>query len=81
MSLFTYGVKQCPTFSRWQLLSAAQAMALFVLLRLSYSSNHPAFPDADIALLFSLRVSTSSFSSYPVVPFPLSRPKIHCSHS
>ncbi|KFX88666.1 hypothetical protein V490_07481 [Pseudogymnoascus sp. VKM F-3557] len=44
----------CASFSKWQLLSAAQAMTLFVLLRLRYKGNHPRFPDADIALLFSL---------------------------
>jgi hypothetical protein len=38
---------------------------MFVLLRLSYGTNHPAFPDSDIALLYSLGVSMIFFSTLP----------------
>lgn len=36
---------------------------MFVLLRLSYGTNHPAFPDSDIALLYSLGVNMIFFST------------------
>lgn len=53
--------------SKWHLLSAIQGMTIFLLLRLKSGKNHSAFPDADIALLFSLGVSIlSSLISSPL---------------
>ncbi|KAL6866845.1 hypothetical protein J3F83DRAFT_131886 [Trichoderma novae-zelandiae] len=42
------------TFSTWELLSAAQAIATYVLLRIKLGGNNPAFPNGDIALLYTL---------------------------
>ncbi|KAL7948433.1 hypothetical protein V8C42DRAFT_251266 [Trichoderma barbatum] len=43
-------------FSSWELLSAAQAVAVYVLLRIRLGKNNPAFPNGDIALLYTLGV-------------------------
>ncbi|KAL7930439.1 hypothetical protein V8C35DRAFT_312628 [Trichoderma chlorosporum] len=42
------------TFTSWELLSAAQTVATYVLLRIKLGKNNPAFPNGDIALLYSL---------------------------
>ncbi|ETR98605.1 hypothetical protein M419DRAFT_88307 [Trichoderma reesei RUT C-30] len=38
----------------WELLSAAQAVAVYVLLRIKLGQNSRAFPNGDIALLYTL---------------------------
>ncbi|KAL6901616.1 hypothetical protein GGI43DRAFT_362485 [Trichoderma evansii] len=43
-----------PTFSQWELLSAAQATTIYLLLRVKQGRNSAAFPNGDIALLFTL---------------------------
>ncbi|KAL7925855.1 hypothetical protein ACQKWADRAFT_202678 [Trichoderma austrokoningii] len=45
------------TFNQWELLSAAQATTLYLLLRVKQGRNSTAFPNGDIALLFTLGVS------------------------
>ncbi|KAL7800056.1 hypothetical protein V8C37DRAFT_398296 [Trichoderma ceciliae] len=42
------------TFTSWELLSAAQATTIYLLLRVKQGENSPAFPNGDIALLFTL---------------------------
>jgi len=42
-------------WDRWRLLSAAQALTICELVRLTHGKNHVAFPDMDVALLFTLR--------------------------
>ncbi|QYT04447.1 hypothetical protein H0G86_011353 [Trichoderma simmonsii] len=42
------------TFTTWELLSAAQTVAIYVLLRVKLGENNPAFPNGDIALLYTL---------------------------
>ncbi|KAH8124447.1 hypothetical protein LI328DRAFT_168553 [Trichoderma asperelloides] len=42
------------TFSQWELLSAAQATTIYLLLRVKQGRNSLAFPNGDIALLFTL---------------------------
>ncbi|UKZ71915.1 uncharacterized protein TrAtP1_012858 [Trichoderma atroviride] len=42
------------TFNQWELLSAAQATTIYLLLRVKQGSNSAAFPNGDIALLFTL---------------------------
>ncbi|KAL7818314.1 hypothetical protein V8C26DRAFT_397310 [Trichoderma gracile] len=44
------------TFGTWELLSAAQAVAVYLLLRIQLGGNSPAFPNGDIALLYTLGV-------------------------
>lgn len=48
---------QISTFSQWELLSAAQAATIYLLLRVKQGRNSAAFPNGDIALLFTLGVS------------------------
>ncbi|KAK1244457.1 hypothetical protein MKX07_003256 [Trichoderma sp. CBMAI-0711] len=42
------------TLGTWELLSAAQAVAVYVLLRIKLGKNSRAFPNGDIALLYTL---------------------------
>ncbi|KAL6697522.1 hypothetical protein J3F84DRAFT_347243 [Trichoderma pleuroticola] len=42
------------TFTSWELLSAAQTVAIYVLLRIKLGENSAAFPNGDIALLYTL---------------------------
>ncbi|EHK18907.1 uncharacterized protein TRIVIDRAFT_44263 [Trichoderma virens Gv29-8] len=43
-----------PTFNPWELLSAAQCLAIYVLLRVKLGKNNRSFPNGDIALLYTL---------------------------
>ncbi|UKZ82413.1 hypothetical protein TrVFT333_010201 [Trichoderma virens FT-333] len=43
-----------PTFTPWELLSAAQCLAIYVLLRIKLGKNNRSFPNGDIALLYTL---------------------------
>ncbi|KAH7305186.1 hypothetical protein B0I35DRAFT_444137 [Stachybotrys elegans] len=45
---------QCEDWEPFRLLGAAQAITLYLLLRVRTGANHPVFPDGDIALLFTL---------------------------
>ncbi|KAK5991200.1 hypothetical protein PT974_09478 [Cladobotryum mycophilum] len=45
---------QHESFDKWELLSAAQAITLYLLLRMKLGRNHVKFPYGDIALLFTL---------------------------
>lgn len=47
------------SWDAWELLSAAQTMTLYVLLRLKRYPHHPTCSEGDIALLFTLGVSAS----------------------
>ncbi|KAL7910163.1 hypothetical protein GGI35DRAFT_448012 [Trichoderma velutinum] len=42
------------TFTSSELLSAAQSVAIYILLRVKLGENNPAFPNGDIALLYTL---------------------------
>jgi hypothetical protein len=55
---------QCSTtYTKWELLSAAQAITLYLLLRLKTGANPAAFAGADVALLFTLQVHPSTLTS------------------
>ncbi|KAH0491801.1 hypothetical protein TgHK011_003209 [Trichoderma gracile] len=53
---FLTNFDQVGTFGTWELLSAAQAVAVYLLLRIKLGGNSPAFPNGDIALLYTLGV-------------------------
>jgi hypothetical protein len=52
----TNGGKQIETDGKWELLSAAQAVTIYVLLWLRQGDCHDKFPHDNIALLFTLGV-------------------------
>jgi hypothetical protein len=57
---------QVSTLGTWELLSAAQAVAVYVLLRIKLGQNSRAFPNGDIALLYTLGVRPSLLPSLSI---------------